>query len=393
MDIGTLIRASDELSSSRTFHETAGGRESEGAELLELRTESGSVYACPSRWERFRLRWAFRHFHVLPPQVLSRAEQGLIEKLAHSAVVMPKLPVPQGRILGVVESVSPGPKAPGAQAALAKPSRPQPKAFPRSDAWQSDRPSQATHFFIDATADPAPLRSDLEFSRKARFTRDARSQQWGALGALAAVALFVILVRFFDPSLLRSAQANSAAVSAPVKQAAVRIEPGPIPEPAEVLTSVLVPTVRPKVQAWLPALESASIAEKTSPRPASLPVVPSTPARPANEVETVSAPSHITTSADPTRLYVSELPQGHFAEPTVTDPKLVGELRLRALIGSDGSVKEVTVVSGDAKLAEVGMRAVRRWRYQALDHPGEAETLIRMRFFGEDGVSIASVAK
>ncbi len=77
----------------------------------------------------------------------------------------------------------------------------------------------------------------------------------------------------------------------------------------------------------------------------------------------------------------------------MTDPKLVGELRLRALIGADGSVKEVTVVSGSPKLAEVGMRAVRRWRYQALGHPGEAETLIRMSFFGEDGVSIASIAK
>jgi hypothetical protein len=53
----------------------------------------------------------------------------------------------------------------------------------------------------------------------------------------------------------------------------------------------------------------------------------------------------------------------------------------------------MTVVSGSPKLAEVGMRAVRRWRYQALDHPGEAETFIRMRFFGQDGVSIASIAK
>ena len=131
------------------------------------------------------------------------------------------------------------------------------------------------------------------------------------------------------------------------------------------------------------------VAEKPSP-----PVSDSAP--PGTDSSSVAAPiesAAVAPSGAAARLFVSELPQGHFAEPVVTDPKLVGELRLRALIGADGSVKEVTVVSGSPKLAEVGMRAVRRWRYQALGHPGEAETLIRMSFFGEDGVSIASIAK
>jgi hypothetical protein len=68
------------------------------------------------------------------------------------------------------------------------------------------------------------------------------------------------------------------------------------------------------------------------------------------------------------RLFVSELPKGHFVESVVSDPNLVEELRPRALIGADGSVKEVTLVSGNPKLAEAGLRAVRRWhcsQYQA----------------------------
>jgi outer membrane biosynthesis protein TonB len=95
------------------------------------------------------------------------------------------------------------------------------------------------------------------------------------------------------------------------------------------------------------------------------------------------------------RLFVSELPQGQFIKP-VADPSLVGELHLRALIDADGSVKEVTVVSGDSKLAEAGMRAVRRWHYSPYQAPGgsgEGETLIRMRFFGQDTVSITSIAR
>jgi hypothetical protein len=98
----------------------------------------------------------------------------------------------------------------------------------------------------------------------------------------------------------------------------------------------------------------------------------------------------------PEPLFVSGLPQGHLVEPVVSDPNLVGELHLKALIGADGAVKDVTVVSGNPKLAEAGMRAVRRWhygQYQALGRQGEGEALIRMNFFGEDAVSITSDAR
>jgi outer membrane biosynthesis protein TonB len=94
--------------------------------------------------------------------------------------------------------------------------------------------------------------------------------------------------------------------------------------------------------------------------------------------------------------FVSELPQGHFAAPIVADPNQVGELHLKALIAADGSVKDVTVVSGNPKLAEAGIRAVRRWHYnpyEASASQAERETLINMKFFGEDAVSVTSVAR
>src|ERR1700679_674951 len=73
--------------------------------LLEIRTENGAVYLQPSGWQRIRLQWTFRHFHVLSPQVLSRADKRLIEKLSQSAVVTPALPVSSKAVLGVVEAV------------------------------------------------------------------------------------------------------------------------------------------------------------------------------------------------------------------------------------------------------------------------------------------------
>ena len=107
----------------------------------------------------------------------------------------------------------------------------------------------------------------------------------------------------------------------------------------------------------------------------------------------VPAPVAPASNAEP--LLVSELPQGHFAHPIVSGPDLVGELQLKALIGADGLVKQVTVLSGNPKLAAAGMRAVRQWRYapyEVLGNPVEVETHIKMSFFGEDAVSVASVS-
>ena len=96
------------------------------------------------------------------------------------------------------------------------------------------------------------------------------------------------------------------------------------------------------------------------------------------------------------RALVAELPPAPFAKPVVPERNLVGELQLKALIGSDGSVKEVTVLSGNPVLAKAGMRAVRQWHYGVSQMPGgasEMETHIKMSFFGEDAVSIASIGK
>jgi hypothetical protein len=412
MDTGTLIRASDELPSPSSVNEAVRSPLSSDAELLELHTELGPIYVCPSRWERIRLRWTFRHFHVLPPQVLSGSTQRLIKKLTRSAKVMPALPVAQDRILGVVESANPEPKLRGA--------RPKPqrlRSFQPSLVASTPRPSPAPRLPVDPSPIPFPSQTDFGVSRKVLFVRDARSQQWGALGALAAVCLVVILggriFGFFHSPSVTPAASTPPAVAAPAKQLSAKIQPGPLPELAASTLSQMVPILRPRQMNSLPSLDAPSLAQQkpaaqppsspasvlaqgsaqTTPHPAQPPVSTPTVVHPVVAQESPVAAAPAPTPSDPARRFVSELPQGHFAEPVVTDPKLVGELRLKALIGADGQVKEVTVVSGDPKLAEVGMRAVRRWRYQALDHPGEAETLIRMRFFGEDGVSIASIAK
>jgi hypothetical protein len=52
--------------------------------VLRVRTPLGLRYIKPTFWQRLYLVWIFRHFEVLPQQVLSRREQKLIDSLCAS---------------------------------------------------------------------------------------------------------------------------------------------------------------------------------------------------------------------------------------------------------------------------------------------------------------------
>jgi hypothetical protein len=153
--------------------------------------------------------------------------------------------------------------------------------------------------------------------------------------------------------------------------------------------------VAPPPEPALPRNELASL-ETEIDQPTRVPTAKAPRISPPTTVpNTIVEQAPITPASTLAPLFVSELPQGHFVHPVVSEPNLVGELQLRALIGADGLVKQVTVLSGNPRLAEAGMRAVRQWHYapyEVLGSPVEVETQIKMNFFGEDAVSVASVA-
>jgi hypothetical protein len=242
---------------------------------------------------------------------------------------------------------------------------------------------------------------------KSRDVREVPFRQWGALGALAAACFTVIVASFYGNPLLSSTvpstvpMKNAQTLSTPV-HASNNIKPPVAITPPPASLPTLPSTVRlkhpvapPPPEPTLPYNELASLENGTDQPPsvtnASAAPIPAQVTAPDRIVE----PAPIAPSSTPEPLSVSELPQGHFAYPVVSEPNLVGELRLKAVIGADGLVKQVTVLSGNSKLAEVGMRAVRQWHYapyQVLGSPVEVETQIKMSFFGEDAVSVASVA-
>jgi hypothetical protein len=347
--------------------------------LLEIRTENGAVYLQPSRWQRIRLQWTFRHFHVLSPQVLSRADQRLIEKLSESAVVTPTLPVAREAVLGVVEKERPKAPAFVNRVVTLRPASPAPRV-----GWTKP----ATRDMAGPDFSVAIKPREMPGGKRERNAGDLPFQQWKELGILAGVGFIVILASahwaplFSGPGPMQDSRALSASVEHAgnpmpgLHQAAI--------SPLLISPTALIPFPE-RLKRWSP--ESVSVTDGVGPsiRAAGSPV----PAL-ATVPGTTPEPAPIA----PERLFIAELPQGHFAHPVDPGGNLIGELQLKALIGADGAVKEVKVLSGSRALAEAGVRAVRQWHYsphQVQGSPVEVETQIKMNFFGQDAVSIASV--
>ncbi len=77
----------------------------------------------------------------------------------------------------------------------------------------------------------------------------------------------------------------------------------------------------------------------------------------------------------------------HRVEPaypsTAKIMRLSGTVELRAIIGVDGSVRNLTVLSGNPILVQAAIAAVRQWRYRPTRLDGEAvevETYITVNF-------------
>jgi hypothetical protein len=371
----SIFQVPEEQSAS-VVTDRLGDLEEDGAQFLELRTENGAIYLRPSRWQRIRLLWTFRHFRVLAPEVLSTSDKRLIEKLSQSAVVTPARPLPNEAVFGVVEKPRPKPPVSANRVVRMRPALVATQVplvkYPDRDLASRDL--------------SAALRSK-ETKRppvvaKAMDVGDLPFSQWRDVGALAAVGLVVILATVYRAPLFSSVvRLWNPQTSTPIEHAASNIKPNPH-------SPALSPLLISPAAAWVPYLRPRPWIAPTPAEPALAAKAPAPPV-PAPDT-TPAAPS-----ADSARPFVAELPHGYFAHPVVSDSNLVGELQLKALIGADGSVKNVTVLSGKPELAEAGMRAVRQWHYspyQVQGAPVEVETQIKMSFFGPDAVSIASVA-
>ncbi|PYX56137.1 MAG: hypothetical protein DMG76_15770 [Acidobacteria bacterium] len=369
--------------------------------LLELRTRIGSVYVSPSFWERIYLLWTFRNFQSLPKQVLNRHQQHLIDKLCRAAIVSRNGPIARARIIGAVENVYLMPdrkteaaaptsklvelgatsadvgalRAVGSEGISIRSNR---AAYNRIDVGRLHRQS-ANVQYISALKRDSAEQSETREASPASVDSDAR-RTWSrnrvgwTLVAASGAALLAILFDFREgrltPRITVAIEAHEPALSIPSAAAA----------PPD------------KVQQSMPA-ERRQPTTITALKPSS-PVVSSRQHESAPRNAVILPRQNVATmdSTPRERLQVAGAPESGFSYPVAPNPTLTGEVSLKAVIGTDGTVTEVDVLSGKRALAGAAARAVRHWRYRPHElkgHAVEAETNIVISFVASDAVSVS----
>ena len=78
--------------------------------VLRVATDAGRRYVAPSAWERVALLWMFRHFTVLPQQVLTPRQQELVEHICSRGSLSTNDGIEADVVIGTVELLSALPK-------------------------------------------------------------------------------------------------------------------------------------------------------------------------------------------------------------------------------------------------------------------------------------------
>lgn len=371
--------------------------------LVELRTHVGSVYVVPSFWERIYLLWTFRNFHSLPKQVLNRHQQQLIDKLCGAEIVRCPGSIARTSIIGAVENVC------------------LKRACETKTAANTDKVSEMSATRVDATAlravgsEEISIRSSREACNRTDFGRvrgrtenvqyvsvpnqDSAEQSetketssapvdadagrmrnrnrvgWALVAACGAVLLGILF--YFRQGRLVPLIGVPEVIE-PYKPASRSVPPAVAAQPEKVQRSM--PAERR--QATITALQPPSAAFSSGKLESG-----------QRKTWILSRPPVATMHPTPAeRLQVLEAPQSGFSYPVAPSPTLTGKVTIKAVIGTDGTVTEVEVLSGNRALAAAAVRAVQQWRYRPQElngHAVEAEANITISFVGDDAVSIS----
>jgi TonB family protein len=365
--------------------------------LLELRTPSGLFYASPTFSQRVYLLWTFRHFSSLSRLVLNRRQQELIDKLSQTAVVLERGKAVRASIIGAVENVgniairtrplavavadnllqmaAAAPRlsvasAVGSEVAPLPQKRIENNIRPMSDPQPKARVTQIPARTREAPKEEEPRRPIKWASTSLRLP-PRKWLEWATGAALSAALLGVVFyVTEMRPSSISTASRPGVSDQTESQPAPIAL---PLPPPvASVPAKISAPAISgpARVIAGIPLQPDANRTVR------SRVIEPSTMAP-----ESTSIP----------RVHVTGAPAHNFVYPESPTSALTGTVNLRALIGPDGLVKHVDVLSGKSALARPAIDAIRHWRYRPPQSDGqaaEAETRVTVNFVGDDAVSI-----
>ena len=365
--------------------------------LLELRTPSGLLYASPTFSQRVYLVWTFRHFRSLSRRVLNRRQQELIDKLSQTAVVLEHGKVVRASIIGAVDNVgniairtrplavaaadnllqmAAAParlsvaSAVGSEVAPLPQKRIENNIRPMPDPQPKARVAQIPARTREAPKQEEPRRR-IDWTLTSLRLPPGKWLEWATGAALGAALLGVVFyITEMRPSPISTASRPGLSNQTQSQPAPVAL---PLPPP--------IASVPAKISA--PAIsEPARVIVGITSQPDASRTVRS------NVIEPSTVAPESTSIA---RVHVSGAPAHNFVYPESPDSGLTGTVNLRALIGPDGVVKHVDVLSGKSALARPAIDAIRHWRYRPPQSDGqaaEAETRVTVNFVGDDAVSI-----
>lgn len=368
--------------------------------LVALETDQGVEYVAASGWDRVYLLWMFRNFRSLPQNVLSPRQKQLIGSLYGEASNYDSHDLHGAVVVGTVEDFRPSSLAP----------LPSPVKGGKPVAHEASQPE-------------APNLGSKPFYAGWRLTFNRMTLRIATAAAVVVIAALawhqlgaqsVAGSASTEPA-ARSANASPVAASKAVTKELpekewpdkdlTRKEPAPASiEPATnaAIATPQTETAR-KPEATIAHVVTAAPAVERSTAPPARSVPPTIAAKPTQAIAAVSKPNeaaaivhHPETAspkvseavADSPRMLISGRPQ-KLVYPVCPETQARGKVSLQAVVGFDGAVNRVKVLTGDRALAAAAIEAVRQWRYEPSAPHLERETNITISFISDEVVAVS----
>ena len=351
--------------------------------LVAFDTSEGVVYAAASGWDRVYLLWTFRNFRSLPQTVLNPRQQQLLGALYRDRSHHPAPESDQAVVIGTVEDFSLSSLAtlPGSIEAG--------ELFPATSGEES----------VDVPAlDQQPYYARFAFHRMPL-----------KVGAGALVVIIALLAwHQLGAQPVSSSESTQKEAAAPLSDdhgaMAIDLNPAQVEPPSNLVATLPspIPIVASEPVTLPPAGKMAAAEVTAKPLAKTASGNPESRALTANAGAAIShplvalSPSAYETSADQAsvdqpRMRISGRPQ-KLVYPVCPQTPARGKVSLQAVVGYDGAVNQVSVLTGDRVLAAAAVEAVRQWRYQPFSGAAtslERETNITVSFISNQVVAVS----
>ncbi len=355
--------------------------------IVALETERGPVYVQPTGWQRLYLLWTFRHFNSLPLKTLNSRQRKLVEKLPRCGARQ-HIGLDRMRVIGTVE---------GARDV----------SF---DECLTAEPALDAEYFnqlaVSVTQSSSPVNTPHSSPKEISSSSSTSSSKASAIASVLIFAAFLTMGwRHIHTATILSGLSENTAAVVPVPTNSANVQGGTSAPSTEAFQQPSVDAARPSESVVVPAIVPAPMPlRKNELALDSNPVIhskvedskidlPTQAAYRSNRVKNTLGLANIKESKNDgtlPRLQFSG-PPSHLIYPNYPETDIRGKVTMRAVIGADGRVRGITILSGNKILSAAAKRAVRQWRYEPIYKDGqaiEAETNIAMLFVA-DAISIS----